>query len=72
MRKPGYAQQRGIVEVSYEDFVIDGRRHENDLQLAVCLQKLSQFEEQEVAIDRAFVYLSGICEAVSKYSDRWL
>ena len=45
------------MEVFHEDFVIDSRRHKNDLQTRVMSHKFFELKEKDVSIYRTFVYL---------------
>ena len=52
-----YSQERRIIKVLHEYLVVDGRRHENDLKVMVRLQQFTKFEQEEVAVNRAFMNL---------------
>ena len=45
------------MEVFHEDFVIDSRRHKNNLQARVMSHKLFELKEKNVSVHRAFVDL---------------
>jgi hypothetical protein len=53
----GNSQKRSTTEVVDEGFVINRRRHEDDLQRWVSFQELSELEQEEIAVDGSLVDL---------------